>query len=341
MFQFSILDLTIHCIFFTFLIIGVIGGNSESCDYISEDGRWTYNLSYYKQAFDYLKSDVSLSSLNRTYYYVPCKGFYQSKELFPSVCAESAVCIKYGSHIYWSGGSYHSPQKIDGDISSKGFTIIYTNGSSCPHRKDLKPTITVKLICHLPKNAAIDDENNGTVRETVDPNSAYSFISHVNDSDPCDVTLKVLSPLACPNNRDPDPKCHGLDYDSCLNVDGCYCHVCGGVCMAYYEYCERERVYMCNHNNIGSPRLAFHGLYFNICAISTLVALCACSVGCISRKKKKQIDENLKKKVYEDDSNEDNCEEMNNLFGLPRCVLSRYAQPTHSKMFDNVYTKVS
>jgi len=271
---------------------------AQDCVYTSSDGLWNYNLTSFSSVFPYLE----FSKDNKTYYYVPCSDFARVLESndFPEVCSSSAVCVRE-IMTFFNGGNSLNPIWSDGANTDSGVSIVYSQGDICGLDGTPRKTV-VNLHCYLPQDAPM-------ALRSVDPQSAYSYISRVDDIDECAVTMDVFTPLACPTNRPADPACAFLSEENCLNVKGCYCGFCDGQCVAFYEQCSSERVFDCN----GDQEIVHSNISFvvNLCFVSSLVSFCLLSAVYFRIRAKRVAYQKLAHASQVDQSLKDGSHEMN------------------------------
>jgi len=264
-------------IFITFILLiifqNTLSIETEECFFTTEDGLYSYDFSDWQKLSPVLVSD-GLGVQNHSYIYQPpCSSKPNS---IPEACKESSVCIGIEDSRYINGGKTDSAVWSDADVPSAGVVITYTNGAACSSMDSTLRKTTVLLSCYVGGDAPID-----LIKKGVDPVSGLTYIANIDDADECAVLITVYTPLACPINQPADPICEGLLEDDCLAVEGCYCGMCDGRCVAYYEQCEAEREFDCSNQYFFEDDYnIFDLLLLGLCFLGLILSCCLCCVAC-------------------------------------------------------------
>jgi hypothetical protein len=268
------------------VLLGLSLSFAHQCTYNSSNG-YTYDFSLMRNL-----GDLTIRSKNaRTYYYQVCSEVITNCGFNSGDGVEAAVCIKSQNETHNAG----SPEALWQDRSEKedeGVTIIYSNGEICGTDGSRRKTV-VQLQCYLKSDPSFETQN-----RQVDPYAVASFISSVIE-DGCTVRMIVMTPFACPSNKNYTTNCNSrATRDECFMAGqsgDCECAWCNSECVASYQQCDGIREMACFNGSVQSHITVLIFPFLTTLVICMLLTFLCCCV-CASRRRnlKKKLDNKLR-----------------------------------------------
>lgn len=130
------------------VLISLLGGVlCDTCEYVSSDNKWYYDLSLLSK--DYGKPYSFTNSKGETYYFNFCEDLDDLSDISMKCPEDSAVCVNRDS-VWLNLGEADESDSMWADSpygSNQGIELTYGNGETCKENTDTTYKTLIRLNC--------------------------------------------------------------------------------------------------------------------------------------------------------------------------------------------------